>query len=58
MGGGAVETDEAVRVVLCAETGTLAEARATREEEVGEVELTLMPVVATTEESIGEVGED
>jgi hypothetical protein len=50
--------NEAVRAALCAETGTLAEAGAIREEEVGEVKLTLMQVIATVEDSIGEVGED
>jgi hypothetical protein len=54
---GAAGTDEADRATLCVKTGTLVETGATREDEVGEVELTLMPAALAAEESIGEAGE-
>jgi hypothetical protein len=54
---GAARTDEADRATLCVKTGTLVEIGATREDEVGEVKLTLMPATLATEESIGEAGE-
>lgn len=54
---GAAGIKEINRVALCVNTSTLAEAGATREDEVGEVKLILMPITVATKESIGEAGE-
>jgi len=57
MAGGVAGAEEIDKAALCAKICTLAEAGATKEDEVGEVKLTLMPAAVAAEESIGEAGE-
>jgi len=54
MAGGVAGAEEIDKAALCA---YLAEAGAPKEDEVGEVKLTLMPAAVAAEESIGEAGE-
>jgi hypothetical protein len=57
MAGGAAGAEEIDKVASCVRTGILAEAGATREDEVGEVKLTLIPAAVAAEEFIREAGE-
>jgi hypothetical protein len=56
MAGGEAGVEEIDKTALRAKTGTLVEVPI-REDEVGEVKLTLMPAAVAAEESIGEAGE-